>query len=139
MDKINKFILPATILIGAVVLGGFIYASQLSKQKSIEKQQQLELQAKTTAPIKINSEQTKKEYLVKRKKDCYDLETSERKKWNNVDSSNYNEFTDKCVIRYKDLKPKSEKECDEIYPRLDGLPFMAENMLCKEGKFYKEF
>lgn len=45
MDK-NKLLLPATILIASVIVGGFIYASQVSKQASIEKQQQAELQAK---------------------------------------------------------------------------------------------
>jgi endo-1,4-beta-D-glucanase Y len=44
--KINKLTLPATILIASVIICGFIYASQLSKQKSIERQQQTELQAK---------------------------------------------------------------------------------------------
>lgn len=45
----KKIILPATILIASAILGGFYYVSQLSKQKSIEKQQQIELQAKTEA------------------------------------------------------------------------------------------
>lgn len=43
MDK-SKLILPITILLGCIILGGFYYASQLSKQKSIEKQQQIDLQ-----------------------------------------------------------------------------------------------
>lgn len=46
MDKNNKLTLPIAILIASVIVGGFIYASQMSKQQSIEKQQQAELQAK---------------------------------------------------------------------------------------------
>lgn len=46
MEKLNKLSLPATILIASIVLGGFYYASQVSRQNSIEKQQQIELQAK---------------------------------------------------------------------------------------------
>ncbi len=49
LDKINKLTLPATIIIASLILGGFFYASQLSKQKSIEAQQQIELQAKKEA------------------------------------------------------------------------------------------
>ncbi|MSU44951.1 hypothetical protein EXS45_02115 [Candidatus Nomurabacteria bacterium] len=45
MDK-NKLILPVSILLGCIILGGFFYASQVSKQNSIEKQQQIELRAK---------------------------------------------------------------------------------------------
>ena len=45
MDK-NKLILSVSILLGCIALGGFYYASEANKQKSIEKQQQTELQAK---------------------------------------------------------------------------------------------
>jgi len=43
MDK-HKFILSISILLGCIILGGFIYASQISKQESIKKQQQIKLQ-----------------------------------------------------------------------------------------------
>ena len=39
MEKLNKLSLPVTILIGCVILGGFYYVTQVSKQKSIERQQ----------------------------------------------------------------------------------------------------
>lgn len=42
MDK-NKLVLPVSILLGCIVLGGFYYASQVSKQKSIENQQQIKI------------------------------------------------------------------------------------------------
>jgi regulatory protein YycI of two-component signal transduction system YycFG len=45
MDK-NKLILPITILVVSIILGGFYYVSQSNKQQSIEKQQQMELQLK---------------------------------------------------------------------------------------------
>ena len=41
-----KLTLPVTILLSCIILGGFFYASQVSKQKSTERQQQIELQAK---------------------------------------------------------------------------------------------
>lgn len=42
----NHLILPTTILLSSIILGGFYYASEASKQASIEKQQQIDLQAK---------------------------------------------------------------------------------------------
>ena len=45
MDK-NKLVLPFSILLGCIILGGFYYASQINKQRSIEKQQQINLQTK---------------------------------------------------------------------------------------------
>jgi len=44
MDKINKLILPATIIVTSLILGGFFYASQVNKQKSIEGQQQVKIE-----------------------------------------------------------------------------------------------
>lgn len=40
----DKMILPATILIASIVLGGFYYASQMSKQKSIERQAEMKME-----------------------------------------------------------------------------------------------
>jgi hypothetical protein len=94
-----KLTLPATILLGCIILGSFIYASQVSKQRSIEKQQEIKM-ADDRRVETIKADQTKKEYVVKRKKDCYDFETSERKKFNNVDGSFYDEENDVCKVRY---------------------------------------
>jgi len=49
IGKLNRLSLPATILIASIILGGFFYASQVNKQQSIERQQQIELQAKKDA------------------------------------------------------------------------------------------
>ncbi len=55
IERINKLSLPATILIASFILGGFYYLSQISKQNSIERQQQVELRAKEA------SEQTERD------------------------------------------------------------------------------
>lgn len=57
VDK-NKLVLPIAILIASVIVGGFYYASQASKQQSIEKQQQIDLQAKQ-AELKAKKEADK--------------------------------------------------------------------------------
>ena len=44
MEKFNKLSLPAAILIASIALGGFFYASQVSKQKSIERQQEIKIE-----------------------------------------------------------------------------------------------
>ncbi|MFH1822867.1 MAG: hypothetical protein ABH830_04150 [Patescibacteria group bacterium] len=49
IGKINKLSLPVVILIASIVLGGVYYASQVNKQLSIERQQD-----------------------IKRKQECYD-------------------------------------------------------------------
>ena len=44
MDKLNKLSVPATIIIGCLILGGFYYLSEANKQKSIERQQQMKIE-----------------------------------------------------------------------------------------------
>ncbi len=41
--KLNKLSLPAVILIASIVLGGFYYATEINKQRSIERQQEIKL------------------------------------------------------------------------------------------------
>ena len=45
----NKLVLPISIILGCIILGRFYYASEANKQQSIEKQQQLDIQAKQAA------------------------------------------------------------------------------------------
>ena len=105
--------MPASILLGCIILGGFIYVSQVNKQKSIEKQQQIDLQAK--------AEQDKRDYIEKRKTECLVIYKTESDKFNNVESWQYIEHSadtssfsqlfsktlyhdDQCEIIYKDSK-----------------------------------
>ncbi len=131
MDK-NKLVLPISILLGCIILGGLFYATQVIKQKSIEKQQLIELRIKA-AQDQAKTEQDKKEYIVKRKQDCYDLETSERKKWNNVKSSFYREKDDICVVEYTTDKYKGV-DCWTKYK--DDINTLGN---CIDGTFTKEF
>lgn len=55
METFNKLSLPAVILIASVVLGGFYFASQVIKQKSIDKQLQFERLLKVSNQKKFES------------------------------------------------------------------------------------
>src|SRR3989344_9574442 len=105
MEKLHKLLLPITILVACLLLGGFYYLTERNKQSSIEKQQQIEQAAKL--------EQSKKEYAAKQKTACLEIYTTEGKKWGNVESWDYDADTDKCVITYKDPKKKTKAECDK--------------------------
>ena len=97
VHRINNVSLPVAIIIASLILGVSFYQIQSSKQKSIEKQ------------TEAKNEQDNKEYVSKRKKECYNIEQSERKNYNNVDGSFYNEenneiySADVCVVRYINL------------------------------------
>lgn len=103
IKKLNNLSLPATVLIASIILGGFYYASQISKQKSIEKQQLKELQAET--------EKQNTDYIAKRKIDCLNIYKTEDDKWGNVSEWRYTPIiymdtvlNDNCVIIYTDSK-----------------------------------
>ena len=125
MDKQNKFILPITIIVASLILGGLYYASQINKQRSIEKQQQIKLEAKEQE-IDAKIEEEKKDYIVERKRDCLKIYEVESSKFDNVEGWEYhkpcitqttdNSFSDAlsnarcsvhndmCVIIYKNNK-----------------------------------
>ena len=90
----EKF-LSVSIVIGCLILGGFFYATQLSKQQSIERQQQLSLDQKEAEnkskeeESKLRDEKESKEYVSKRKMECLEIYNSESEKWNNVESWSY--------------------------------------------------
>lgn len=101
MDKLNKLLLPATIIIASLILGGFFYASQVSKQKSIESQQEIKLQDdKRQQEIKNATEE-----LKLKQDECGALSAGVMKKWNNVMGVTYdNDFWKECVVTYTDTK-----------------------------------
>ena len=60
-----KLTLPVTILLSCIILGGFFYVSQISKQRSIEKQQQRDIDAKK----ELQEEENKSKELAQTKLD----------------------------------------------------------------------
>jgi|GEM_PF-3872364 hypothetical protein len=131
MEK-RQLILPITILLASIVLGSFILVTQIIKQRSIERQQQLELQAETEI-AQVEAEQQRKEYVAERTKDCYNYEDSEREKFNNVKDSWYREDTDVCVIQYTTHDYDGVDCATEYKGNLTGF------INCNFGVFTKEF
>lgn len=66
MDK-NKLILPVSIIIGCIIIGGSFYVIQINKQESIEKQQllKLELEREQWETAQVEREREKQEQLIK--------------------------------------------------------------------------
>jgi len=101
MDKLNKLSLPTTLIIASLILGGFIFATQVIKQQSIERQQETKLQE--------DRRRDKRDYIAKRKKECLGIYKTESAKYSNVHSWSYYEptevfsiYSDVCEISYKD-------------------------------------
>lgn len=63
MDK-SKLVLPITILLASIILGGFYYTIQVNKQESIERQQQIEIENEKQKQLKEQLK-TEREVLEK--------------------------------------------------------------------------
>jgi len=142
-----RLTLPITILLSCIVLGGFFYATQVIKQRSIEKQQRLDLQAKSLQE-ELKREQDQKEYIATRKKDCFDIYNKEKDNWNNTKGTEYDEKNDKCYVIYKALQGEWAKtKCNEISPSALNIEFTSplwESVYndyhdCTNQQFRKEF
>lgn len=99
MKKKYKLSLPATVLISSIILGIFIYASQVNKQKSIERQQEVNLREERRQQDLENA----REELKLKQDECKALSSGVMKKWNNVMGVTYDgDIWKECVVTYTD-------------------------------------
>ncbi len=112
LKKLNKLSLPAVILISSVILGGFFYASQVSRQSSIEKQQQIKIeQEKQDQLAKEAKEQQAKEEAEQALNTCRDnAQENYEDRWHN-ECKAQGKLTSKCI----DVKELSYDEYLEKY------------------------
>ncbi len=123
LEKLNTLSIPAAILLGCIILGGFYYFSQVSKQNSIEEQQA-------------------REFISGQKKSCLAIYEQESSKWNNVSGWRYDDINDDCYVEYKSNPKPTIAECDAKYKGEDGEVFswaIMDWILCQDGLFEKSF
>lgn len=100
MDK-NKLILSISILVASIILGGFFYASQVNKQQSIERQQEIELQ-NDNREAEAKAEQDKADKNFSNNLKCQTLLKDLKQRWNNVVGIYYSEWQNTCIVKYTD-------------------------------------
>ena len=77
----KTLLLPTSIIVASVILGGFYYATQTNKQESIERQQEMKIEAEKEEQKR---EMKFEEYKEKKKNSAYTLcvEQVEEDYWN---------------------------------------------------------
>ena len=126
MDK-NKLIFPITILLASIILGGFYYASEVNKQKSIERQQQIDLQVKTEADrVKAEQERIKIEKdnaneIFTNNLKCQTLLKDLKERWNNVIGIYYRGVTkniferqNTCIVKFTEKGEVKESAIEDM-------------------------
>lgn len=93
-------------------------------------------------------DQDKRDYIAKRKKDCFDIYDKEKSNWNNTKGMEYNADSDICYVLYKSQGEWEDKDCSKFISDLDdSLPagstirrLAINNWFdCTEKQFRKEF
>jgi hypothetical protein len=150
LDKFLKIsVIIAILLISlSVAYYYFVFLPNKEKEKlEMQRQEQTRKELQQQAEQEYQREQKKKEYIAKRKKECYDIYLQEKKLWSNVEDFSYSEVRDVCIVVYKSSKPpKSKEECDKIIENLSKIKDESlEDMIfrryfdCLENTFSKEF
>lgn len=98
MDR-KKIILPISILLGCIILGGFFYAGQVNKQQSIERQQILkQMEDRRIEDAKAEQDKAKETFSNNLK--CQTLLKDLKQRWNNVVGIYYDELQNTCIVKY---------------------------------------
>lgn len=101
--NINKLSLPVTILIASIILGGFYYASQAYKQKSIERQQENAIEQKKQEQL-VEQEKIEREILEKCGKIAHQNYKLFQAEWNRSHSAkDYSHFSEISIHFNKKL------------------------------------
>ncbi|MBI3305697.1 hypothetical protein HYZ82_01015 [Candidatus Nomurabacteria bacterium] len=131
MDKINKLTLPATIIIASFILGGFYFASQVSKQKSIERQQEIKLQEDrrveetraererieneaSAEADQVRAEKNKADEVFSNSLKCQTLLKDLRQRWNNVVGIYYDKWQNTCIVKYTEKGETQEAPIERM-------------------------
>jgi len=93
MKKI-KLSLSVTILLATIILGGFYYATQISKQRSIEKQQRVEIEQNQQE--RLEKQQTKEDSEQALNTCIANAEENYSKRWDK-ECKRLGKLTSKCI------------------------------------------
>lgn len=110
-----KITLPITIIISSIILGVFYYTSQISKQKSIERQQRIKIEQKQKDNFMKLETSIKNEIILD---ECLEKAELQAKNLNqavldNAIGKQYNSIT----RTLDDIEHQLEKDKDECYKR----------------------
>ncbi len=107
--ELNKLSLPSTILIASIVLGSVFFATQIIKQRSIERQQQVKIeqekQVQLDKELKAQEDEEKAEQEKKKSKleldDCIsDAEQGYSDNWHR-ECKVRGKLSERCISLYK--------------------------------------
>ncbi|NJD11328.1 MAG: hypothetical protein FIB01_13130 [Gemmatimonadetes bacterium] len=82
--------------------------------------------------------QRRRAYEATRAEACQDVYKRENNKYSNVVTWKYDRDVDGCYVIYNYAPPRTEAECDSMYPPSEPT-FFQQRSLCHEGKYRTRF
>jgi len=95
----EKLILPVSILLASLILGGFFYATQINKQESIERQQQIKILEDKRVQEDKEKKENEEKYFANNLK-CQSLLKDLKQRWYNVVGIYYDSYLNTCIVKY---------------------------------------
>ncbi len=118
LDQIQKTGIIVGALVASLSIAYYLVVFLPGKEEARTEQQKQE-QIAEALKVQESQDQSKKEYVAKRKNDCYGIFSKERIAYDNADSVEYDEIRDVCVVIYSSNdSPRSEEECSKILENL---------------------
>jgi len=145
-DKLTKgALIFSLLLVASSVFYYYVIFLPQKEETRLEQQRQEQLAKEEQERQALEREQ--KEYVAKRKSECYDIYLQEKKNWSNVKDFSYSEVRDVCLVKYKSDKPaKSEEECGKMIENMSEIKsdtlrdmILDDYFNCLENWFSKEF
>lgn len=116
----------------------------VSFQKSYDRGINMKADAEASSRVaKENND--KRDYINKRKSDCYETYNKEKKNWNNAQGPAYDEEDDICRVTYKSSTYWKGVTCESQLPTADDTSpnfrryARRQYLLCLDGDFEKDF
>ncbi len=95
----DKLILPVSIVLSSILLGGIFYTVQIKKQESIEFQQKLKIVEDRGIRLE-KADKDEREANFTNNLKCQALLKDLRNRWNNVVGIYYDTTQNTCIVKY---------------------------------------
>lgn len=103
--------LPVAVIVGSFIIGGFIYNVQLEKQKSIEKQQQVKIEAEQFKEQTEREEESRNKILLA---DCLKRATDKAFKFREINGTKKDDGTVWASGWVAEMQREMEKDAQDV-------------------------
>lgn len=98
------------VLVAVASVGLWLFRSELARRADVARREEMrvtELDRQQRLVAAAERRQARREYIARRRGECYDIYVKERQRFSNAEGPEYREDTDTCRIRYKSQRRRA--------------------------------